>query len=160
MKNNDLTLPVGNGLLNLRVGAIIMRGSKVLMVTNPGAPYFYTVGGRLRYGETTEEAVKREVFEETGVHMEVDRLGFIHEDFFTGDTCFAIGLPVHEIAFFYYMDVPEDFVPSGASYTDLGDRERLEWIDPRTETRAFYPRFFREELQNPCRTVKHIVSRE
>lgn len=160
MRGTDLTVPAGEGLLNIRVGAIIRRGGKVLMVSNPGVSYFYSVGGRLRFGETTEEAVKREVFEETGVHMEVDRLGFIHENYFTGDTGFAIGLPVHEIAFFYYMNVPEDFEPSGDSYTDLGDREKLEWIDPRTETRAFYPEFFKEELETTCRTVKRIVSRE
>ena len=160
MKENDLTVPVGNGLLNIRVGAIIHRDGKVLMVSNPGVGYFYSVGGRLHFDETTEEAVEREVFEETGVHMKVDRLGFIHENYFTGDSGFAIGLPVHEIAFFYYMDVPADFEPSGASYTILGDREKLEWIDPFTEKRAFYPAFFKDELQNPCPTVKRIVTRQ
>ena len=160
MKESDLTVPAGNGLLNIRVGAIIQRDGNVLMVSNPGVGYFYSVGGRLRFGETTEEAVEREVFEETGVRMKAARLGFIHENFFTGDSGFAIGLPVHEIAFFYYMDVPADFEPSGVSYTDLGDRETLEWIDPRTETRAFYPEFFKEELETTCRTVKRIVSRE
>jgi len=160
MKESDLTIPAGDGLLNIRVGAIIRRGGKVLMVSNPAVSYFYSVGGRLRFGETTEEAVEREVFEETGVRMKVERLGFIHENYFTGDSGFAIGLPIHEIAFFFYMDVPADFEPTGASYTNLGDREKLEWIDPRTETRAFFPRFFKDELQNPCPTVKRIVTRE
>lgn len=34
-------------------------------------------------GETAEDAVKREVLEETGVAYEADRLAFIHENFFT-----------------------------------------------------------------------------
>lgn len=33
-------------------------------------------------GETAEDAVKREVLEETGVAYEADRLAFIHENFF------------------------------------------------------------------------------
>lgn len=32
--------------------------------------YLYSVGGRIKFGETAEEAVIREVYEETGVHME------------------------------------------------------------------------------------------
>ena len=33
-------------------------------------------------GETTEDAVKREVYEETGVAYEIDHLAVIHENFF------------------------------------------------------------------------------
>lgn len=34
-------------------------------------------------GETAEDAVVREVYEETGVRYEIDRLAVIHENFFT-----------------------------------------------------------------------------
>ena len=37
MKENvktDMTVPCGNGLLNIRVGAIIMKKDKILMVAN------------------------------------------------------------------------------------------------------------------------------
>lgn len=44
----------------------------------------YSVGGHIQFGETAEEAVAREVFEETGVKLEIDHLGFIHENFFYG----------------------------------------------------------------------------
>ena len=83
--NKDMTVPCEDGLINLRVGAIIMKNGKLLMVGNNRAPYLYSVGGRIKFGETSEEAVEREVFEETGVKMKVDRLGFIHENYFYGD---------------------------------------------------------------------------
>lgn len=159
MSEMDLTVPVGEGVLNIRVGAIILRGSRVLMATNERVDYLYSVGGRVRFGETAEEAVIREVFEETGVPMKVDRLGFVHELFFMGEEIYR-GRPFHEIALFYYMDVPEDFDPVCSSTTATGRREWLEWIDPSTETRTFFPEFFKEELQNPCQTVKCIVTRE
>ena len=82
---SDLTLPVDGGFLNVRVGAIILKDGKFLMVYNPAVEYCYSVGGRIRFGETAEQAVIREVEEETGARLEIDRLGFIHEDFFYGD---------------------------------------------------------------------------
>jgi len=77
-KKKDMTVPCGDGMINIRVGAIIMKDGKILMVGNANRPeYLYTVGGRIQFGETAEEAVIREVYEETGVRMEVERLGFV-----------------------------------------------------------------------------------
>ncbi len=84
--NGDMSVPCENGIINIRVGAIIMQGGKFLMAGNDRSDYLYSVGGRVKFGETAEEAVKREVFEETGVEMEIDRLGFIHENYFVGDS--------------------------------------------------------------------------
>ena len=52
--SNDLTLPIGNGLVNIRVGAIIMKEGKLLMAGNDREDYLYTVGGRIQFGETAE----------------------------------------------------------------------------------------------------------
>ena len=82
MEQMDLTFKTEQGRFNYRVGAIIIQNGKLLMVKNKILPYYYTVGGRVKMNETSEEAVLREVFEETGVHFEIDRLGFIHENFF------------------------------------------------------------------------------
>ena len=73
----DMCVACDDGILNIRVGAIIMQDGKILMVGNDRADYLYSVGGRIQFGETAEEAVVREVFEETGVKMEIDRLGFV-----------------------------------------------------------------------------------
>ena len=69
----DLTFKTGYGRFNYRVGAIILHNGKYLLMKNTEAPYVYSVGGRVHFGETTEEAVVREVFEETGVTLQVDR---------------------------------------------------------------------------------------
>ena len=62
----DITVPVAEGFVNVRVGAIIIKDGSVLMVRNSGAEYCYSVGGRIQFGESAEEAVRREVLEETG----------------------------------------------------------------------------------------------
>ncbi|MBR4550311.1 MAG: NUDIX domain-containing protein [Oscillospiraceae bacterium] len=154
---SDLTLPVDGGFVNLRVGAIIRKDERVLMVGNDSMPYYYSVGGRIHFGETAEEAVVREVEEETGVRMEIDRLGFVEEDFFYADVPGKEGRLIQEISFYFYMKTPPDFEPVCRSFTEFGASERLEWVSPDTE-KPFFPRFFRTELADPKPYVRHIVT--
>ncbi len=155
--NNDLCVKTEDGILNIRVGAIIMRDDEFLMVENERDEHMYSVGGRIKFGETAEEAVVREVFEETGVKMEVDRLGFIHENFFPGDSLIKKGNIVHEISFFFYMKVPKDFEPVCMSFTEDDVKERLVWIKA-DHPKKYYPEFFKTELMNPSYEVKHFVT--
>ena len=80
--NKDICVRCGEGVVNIRVGAIIIKDNKVIMVNNNRDDYYYSVGGRIQFGETAEQAIKREVKEELGCEMEVDRLGFICEAYF------------------------------------------------------------------------------
>ena len=156
--SQDLCVKMDEGILNIRVGAIIMKDDKFLMVENDRFPHMYSVGGRIKFGETAEEAVVREVYEETGVKMEIDRLGFIHENFFPGDSEVKRGNIVHEMSFFFYMKVPEDFEPVCNSFTEDGHKEQLVWIAP-DHPKKYYPEFFKTELTNPSEEVKHFVTR-
>ena len=65
-----------------RAGAIIVENGCVLLAGNENEDYFSSVGGGVHMGETAEDAVLREVFEETGVHYEIDHLAVIHEKSF------------------------------------------------------------------------------
>lgn len=155
--NSDLSVKTESGILNIRVGAIIMRDEEFLMVENDRDEHLYSVGGRIKFGETAEEAVVREVFEETGVKMEVDRLGFIHENFFWGDSLAKKGNMVHEFSFFFYMKVPEGFEPVSSDFTEDGLKEHLVWIKA-DHGKKYYPEFFKTELKNPSCEIKHFVT--
>lgn len=124
----DMCVTCDDGILNIRVGAIIMKDSKILMVGNERSNYLYSVGGRIKFGETAEEAVVREVYEETGVKMEIDRLGFVHENYFYGDAPTNLGKLIYEISFFFYMKVPDDFAPISNSFTEDYSKEFLKWV--------------------------------
>ena len=152
-------MPVADGFVNVRVGAIIQKDGRILMVSNDEVKYCYSVGGRIQFGESAEDAVRREVLEETGCRLEIDRLGFIHEDFFRGDSPSKLGKLIYEIAFYFYMRTPADFEPHCGSLTEEGRGEHLEWISPDTE-KTIYPAFFRTELDKPCSGVRHIVTDE
>lgn len=158
--NRDMSVPCGDGFINLRVGAIIMKNGKILMAGNRARPdYLYSVGGRIQFGETAEEAIIREVKEETGVTLEVDRLGFVHENYFYGDAETNLGRLIYEISFFFYMKVPEDFEPVCESFTEDGHEEFLCWISPDSPIK-YYPGFFRTELSEPSAGVKYFVTDE
>lgn len=154
----DMSVPCDDGIINIRVGAIIMKNGKILMVGNKMHPeYLYSVGGRIKFGETAEEAVVREVFEETGVHMEVERLGFVHENYFIGDSPAKLGKLIYEISYFFYMKVPEEFEPVSNNFTEDGNEESLQWIEPGIDI-TIYPEFFKTELLQSENGVKHFVT--
>ena len=52
MDKNDMTAECCGGFINIRAGAIIMKDGKILMVGNSNTDYLYSVGGRLKFGET------------------------------------------------------------------------------------------------------------
>ena len=157
----NMTVPCGDGIVNIRVGAIILKNGRFLMAGNERDDYLNSVGGRLQFGETAAEAVVREVEEETGRRLAVDRLGFIHENYFYGDVPGVNdGKLVYEVSFYFYMAVPEDFEPVGESATDDGNvRETMQWVAP-DDPRTIYPAFFRTELSRPDTAVKHFVNDE
>ena len=153
----DMCVACDDGILNIRVGAIIMQDGKLLMVENDRADYLYSVGGRIQFGETAEEAIVREVLEETGVKMEIDRLGFVHENYFYGDAPSKQGKLVYEISLYFYMKVPHDFTPVSQSFTEDDSREYLRWVSL-DENVKVYPEFFRSELRNPTDVVKYFMT--
>ena len=156
----NITVPCDDGIVIIRVGAIILKDGKFLMAGNERDDYLYSVGGRIRFGETAEEAVIREVEEETGWRLEIDRLGFVHENYFHMDVEPYRGKLAYEVSFYFYMKVPDGFEPRGESRTDEGRMlERMQWVSP-DDPRTIYPGFYRTELTRPTLTVKHFVTDE
>ena len=155
----DICVPCGEGLVNVRVGAIIRKDGKLLMVHHEAGDYYYSVGGRIQFGESAQEAIVREVKEETGLTMEVEGLGFVHENFFTADSRSKMGLPVYEISFFFFMKLPEGGDLCCASVNEDGLPEKIQWVDPKSEV-TIYPDFFRNDLGQPGDGVKHCFTDE
>ena len=153
----DLCIDYDGGVLNIRVGAIIMKNGRFLMVGNRKHDYLYSVGGRIQFGETAAEAVVREVREETGRDLEIDRLGFVTEDFFIGDSAAKTGKLIYELGYYFYMKTTPDFEPVCESFTEEGNREYLVWVAPE-EGRKMYPVFFNDELRRPGPLIKYFVT--
>lgn len=149
-----------NNWFRYRAGAIIVEDGCVLFAGNERDDYFYSIGGGVHMNERAEDAVKREVFEETGVHYEVDRLAVIHENFFDGNGGLLDGLRCHEIAFYYLMKPRGSKELHSGSYS-FGVKENMHWIpiEDLDKYKAF-PSFLKEYLSNPKEEIVHIVTDE
>lgn len=153
----------GNKWFRYRAAAIIVEDGCVLFVGNESANYYYSVGGGVHLGETAEDAVLREVQEETGVRYEIDRLAIIHENFFrdkrdNGDTV----MDCHEIAFYFLMKPRGTKQLNSNSFTLGNHKEEMYWlpIDKLEKYRAF-PSFMKDYLTNEQPdTILHIVTDE
>lgn len=69
-------------MIVLGVGAIVLDNDRILLVKRKNSPYkgYWGVpGGRVEYGERLEEAVKRELFEETGLESKPLGVLFVSE---------------------------------------------------------------------------------
>lgn len=152
----DCTFKTPEGKFNLRVGAVITDGKRVLVSKDVSHEFYWVVGGRVKLGESTEEAVLREVREELGVAAEVDRLYSIAEKFFTVD-----GVFYHELEFLYLIkpfDVSK--IDYGAIRCDSPDIS-LVWLDTDKEPEMpVYPENLFEAVRSPSSGISAIVNKE
>ncbi|RGB80862.1 NUDIX domain-containing protein [Coprococcus catus] len=75
---NQFRFPIFNTAVSMI--CIDVKNQKILLIKQYGRPDYILVAGYISRGEDAEAAVKREVFEETG--MTVDRLQFNKTSFF------------------------------------------------------------------------------
>lgn len=148
-----------------RAAAIILHEGRVLMARNESDPYRYSIGGGVHHGESAADAVRREVWEEVGVRMEVDRLAFVHENFFTEPHTPAFaGRSCHEVTFYFLMRYDPAEPPRATASTSLGGAsEWFEWVDLATYGRdgtTSYPTFFATELAKLGDTPVWVTTRE
>ena len=143
-----------------RAAALIIENDCVLLATNDKVDYFYSVGGGVQMGEKAEDAVIREVLEETGVHYEIDRLAVIHENFFTGSETFK-DFNCHEIAIYFLMKPRGTQELNSNSFTQDNIKEGMVWIPiDELDNYTVYPTFLKECLSKESKEIEHIVTIE
>lgn len=148
-----------NKWFRYRAAAIIIENECVLFASNQNDDYLYSVGGAVHMGETAHDAVLREVFEETGVHYEIDHLAIIHENFFNENNGTLKGLDCHEISFYFLMKPRGTQELHDNSYSSFGIKEKMLWI-PIKDLEKFkaYPSFLKEYLSVEHCGIEHIIT--
>ena len=102
----DCSFISGKKRFRYRVGGIVLCDGYALFGTNEECGYYYTVGGGVHIGERSEDAILRELFEETGEKMSVIRPLCLVENFFEGDGIFE-GLDSHVLELYYLISCAE-----------------------------------------------------
>ena len=156
----DCSFQSKNKRFRYRAAAIIIENGCVLFAGNEIDDYYYSIGGGVHIGEIAEEAVQREVFEETGIHYEIERLAIIHENFFVESTEKYKGLDSHEIAFYFLMKSRGTQKLMSNSFTQ-GVKENMHWIPIEDLDKVVaYPVFMKSYLQSNHKEILHIVTDE
>ena len=155
----DLTLKTELGYFNHRVAAVIVKDGKLLAQKNENDNSYYLVGGRVSFGESTQEALVREVKEELDINIKTYRPIWVNECFF--NDCEKT---YHEIGLYYLVDISD----TGFNCFDRSFKKReehrintYEWLDiEQLNGITLYPEFIKEEITKSNTSLKLIITRE
>lgn len=134
-----------------RTGAIIIEDDCVLLATNNYVDYYYSVGGAVHIGETTQNAIIREVFEETGVNYQIDKLVVVHENFFKEKS-----MNCHEISLYYLMK------PRNTKKLNCHNKKEKMCFIPINDLKKYrvFPSFLNDYLSKNHYGIEHIITNE
>lgn len=143
-----------SGNFSLRAAGLIIHDNKILLARSDDYDCYYTVGGRIQQNESSENAVIRECYEETGYRFAIDRLVFIQERFFSLEN-----KDHHEVVFFYLMKEAPFELDSGM-HTDQ-QNEHLYWIPvEELESINLVPAFLKVAIKNIPNEIMQVVTYE
>lgn len=134
----DLTLTTKEGKLNIRAAAVILHNGRILVEQAVNAPFAVCPGGRIKFGETAEAAIERELTEELGEKPDIVRPLYIHQNFFTMQ-----GIRYHEICFFFSAEVSSN-ICAKTSVKNLNGSSQFVWVKlDELPNMSFYPEFLK-----------------
>lgn len=155
----DLTIKTEKGFFNHRVAAVIIHNNKLLAQKNIKENTYYLVGGRVSFGESSEEALIREIKEELNIDIKSYKPIWVNECFF-GDS----GNAFHEIGIYYLVDVSQtDFSHYETTFETIeGHRiNKYEWLNiDEIDNVLIYPEFIKEEIKKTNSELKLLITRE
>ncbi len=138
------------------VGVFFDRG-RVLLEKVETIDFWTLPGGQIELGEMSEDALRREMMEETGAEIIVERLLWVAEGVYRFEN-----QPCHELAFYYLAGLPPGHPLAGRDEAFLGREgpeplifrwfalEELDGIDLR-------PSFLKKGLRGLPETIEHVV---
>lgn len=155
----DLTLKTELGYFNHRVAAVIINDNKLLAQKNTLDNSYYLVGGRVSFGESTAEALVREIKEELKIDVDNYKPLWINECFFTDNSKYY-----HEIGVYYQVDISDTEFKHYEKSFEIIEGKRInnyEWLDiDKLSDIVLYPKFIKNEIKSKNKELKLIITRE
>jgi 8-oxo-dGTP diphosphatase len=123
----------GKVIPTTRVSVIVITADdQILLVRHRKGPRQYWVlpGGRLEYGETFQECAVRELQEETGLDVEVDKLAFLSEAIAPDRSRHIVNVYLTARVVGGVMKVGDEPVLAGVDYVPIVELERCTLYPP------------------------------
>ena len=152
-----ITFKPGEIRFTYRVGGILIQHEHVLCQSAGEEGFWFLPGGRTEVGEPARVTLLREMQEELGEAVQIERLLYVVENFFTdaNDSW-------HELGLYFLLSAPADsfLTHSLETFTrldEVGNPLRFDWLPiARLEAFALYPPFFQKALQDLPEHPVHI----
>lgn len=157
----DITLHTEGGTFWVRAVALFLHDGHVLLHQSDGEVVWNLPGGRVRVGESSSDAIRREMLEESGDRISVSGLQWVVEL-----RCVLNGRPVHEIGFYHLTEFENleryrlDQTFRGREGEDLGITYRWFPIAALGELEGLVPLFLYRELPLLPRPLQHVSETE
>lgn len=161
-KRTMIKIDTGKRKFNFRIAGLALREGHVLVHRATHELFWTLPGGRAEIGETSAETLIREMDEELGVTVTVERLLWSVENFFHFEK-----RDWHEIGYYYLMLVPETFpfAPGTIIHTVEDGKYAIEfkWVPataPAMKSLPIQPNFISHRIENLPSTSEHLIWRE
>lgn len=145
----DIGFEAQDGIFSYRACAVIINNNRILAMHDEKSPYFYLPGGRVKFHETAEHAVLRELKEELCIEASIIRPLWLNQAFFSHDVNHKIR---HEICLYFLVDVAgTDLLNRGSIFhhSEGIHHFSFEWLDfSRVQSEYLYPKFIKSKLYN------------
>lgn len=156
-----ISVGIAGTLFVYRAAGICIVNERVLLCRSPELPFWYVPGGRVHTGESSHDALKRELAEEIGVEPEIDRLVCVVENLFDFG-----GQRMQEVGLYFAIALPETAEAFSWNAPVIreasGDGQPLEWVwHPLSSVAALdiRPPYFKELLVDLPPTPVHRIER-
>lgn len=137
---NEQIFHVGvKALIRDQAGECLVFYTDTKDFTSPGPAHYDLAGGRIENGQTPEEALRREIAEETGI-KQIEAIKFFYavvspsiQIKVTDDLTVGLTLLVYEVK-----------VPEGSEIVLSGEHTKYEWLNPTEAAKALEYKFGKE----------------
>lgn len=151
MKKTDVCYSCDGVKFNFRVSCVISSNGKFLLHKKKKDSFWNLIGGRVSLGESSIDAVRREIKEEIGCSCSIKSLANVSENFFTlNNTVY------HEILMIFYGELEDDIKEENIE-SDIEikwfSREEIEKLDIR-------PKYTKNILKEKNTAIEWTVNNE
>lgn len=122
----DIDIKTENLKFKFRVCGILQASDKFLAIRMDNNPFFCLPGGHVEIGEDTITAVQREMNEELGFEVQVEKLVTIIESFYKTTK----NISCHELGYYYLVKAKNEKAINTQDYEKIeNDKGKLKHLD-------------------------------